>query len=103
VDARGGLVRYDATTVSGLYRFSQGSVEVSAAANFVDPLESNLLGGTSTWRAPPRAPASFTRPAAVPLANSLVLLILALLLVEWWRYSLKGVPARRGRPASVRR
>jgi hypothetical protein len=69
----------------------QGGREVSAAVNFLDPLESNLFQRTSTWRPLPAAPevAHPTRPTSLPLANWLALVLLVLLLVEWWRYSLK--------------
>jgi hypothetical protein len=94
-DASGGTVRYDAATVAGLYRFLQGAAEATVAVNFFDPLESNLLHRASTWRAAtPPAPAaeagaegSRAGRAAHPLSRFLMLAILAVLLLEWWRYT----------------
>lgn len=94
----GGAVRYDETTLAGRYRFVQGAMEVVAAVNFFDPLESNLLDRVSTWD--PRAtPSPATRAgsppkdrggrATYPLAQGVILLLLILVLVEWRLYSLK--------------
>jgi len=88
----GGAVRYEEATLAGLYRFRQGSSEVTEAVNFFDPLESNTMERISTWHAPqasPPEPASL-RQALSPLASFVMLLLLALLLVEWWRYTAKG-------------
>jgi hypothetical protein len=103
VEAHGGTFRYDATTVAGRYRFSQGSSEMTVAVNFFNPIESNLVGRISTWRAPPNASMTAGIPspriafydrrggqAARPLSNLLVLLILGVLLIEWWLYRTKG-------------
>ncbi len=86
-----GALRYDATTLAGLYRFSIGGREVVMAVNFLDPLESDLLHRVSTWRAinhesPTAAP---PRTATYPLSNLVILAILGLVLLEWWRYSSK--------------
>ncbi|OGX40177.1 MAG: hypothetical protein A3C53_07530 [Omnitrophica WOR_2 bacterium RIFCSPHIGHO2_02_FULL_68_15] len=91
VESSGGTVRYEETTLSGRYRFVQGSREQSAAVNFFDPLESNLSERISTWRPLPDAvPMDHPpRPAAHPLASSLTILLLVLLLLEWWWYSTK--------------
>ncbi len=105
-DSSGGTVSYDAATVAGLYRFLQGSAEVTVAANFFDPVESNLLHRASTWRAPPpsqlvggqAAPPSAAAAGAGteaagatravhPLSRVLMLAILVVLLIEWWWYT----------------
>ncbi|MBI4343457.1 MAG: VWA domain-containing protein [Candidatus Omnitrophica bacterium] len=85
----GGIFRYAATTRAGRYRIAQGGVTVTRAANFLDPVESNLLERASTWR-PDLAAASAASAAArvpQPLMDLLLYLVLALLLCEWWLYN----------------
>jgi hypothetical protein len=103
--------RYDATTIAGLYRFSQGASEVAVAVNFFDPIESTLINRVSTWRevhgAPDASVSSPTgrgptdhsargpslpggQPPSYPLSRFLMMAVLGVLLLEWWRYSLKG-------------
>lgn len=92
LEARGGAVRYEGATLAGLYRFRQGSSEVTEAVNFFDPLESNTMDRVTTWHAPQAAPptSASLRRSLSPLASFVMLLLLALLLVEWWRYAAKG-------------
>ena len=87
----GGLFQYDATAHVGSYSIVQGSTTVHWVANFVDPLESNLMERRSTWqRIPEGRPASSEQPRTRrPLAKTFALVILALLLLEWWLYSRK--------------
>lgn len=92
----GGTFQYDTTTLAGSYRIRQGSAQTRLAANFLDPLESNLLERTSTWW-----PTSSTATASVeaprskhPLAKSLAAVVLALVLFEWWLYVRRKAPAR---------
>ena len=61
--------------------------------NFLSPLESNLRERTSTWGVPrlqPTVSEQMAQRVRHPLVNFLIILILVLLLAEWWRYSLKG-------------
>ena len=93
LESRGGAVIYDRTTVAGLYRFSQGAVQDTVGVNFLSPLESNLRERTSTWGVPrlqPTVSEQMAQRVRHPLVNFLIILILVLLLAEWWRYSLKG-------------
>ncbi len=93
IENRGGAVVYDRTTAAGLYRLSQGTVQETVAVNFLSPLESNLRERTSTWgvqHLQPTVSEQLARRVRHPLANLLIILILILLLAEWWRYSLKG-------------
>jgi hypothetical protein len=87
----GGVFRYDATTHAGPYRFVRGRDEVSRAVNFLDPLESNVLQRSSTWRPlPPPAPApAEAQRSRLPLATLLMALIAGLLMAEWWLYTTK--------------
>src|SRR3989338_4499212 len=87
----GGVFRYDATTHAGPYRFVRGRVEESRAVNFLDPLESNVLQRSSTWRPlPPPAPApAEAQRSRLPLTNLLMALIVGLLMAEWWLYCRK--------------
>jgi len=96
IDSRGGVIRYDETTVAGLYRFVQAGRELTAAVNFLDPLESNLLSRASTWQPLPvtRAGAEPLRRVPHPLFSLLAVLILLLLLVEWWFYTRPTAPVR---------
>ncbi len=103
-----GSLRYDAVTLAGLYRFSQGSIKVTKAANFLDPLESNLIDRRSTWHAaaspetPRSAGAVAQRARSVhPLAGGLMTLALVLVLMEWWRYSRRSGPPVVPSPWSV--
>ena len=98
VEAEGTALRYDHATSAGLYRFSRGTTAATVAVNFLNPLESNLLERTTTWQPMETsvAPGSTGRTAFHPLANMLLIFILVVLLIEWWRYSLKGTwPSRR--------
>ncbi len=92
VEADRGAVRYEGATLAGLYRFRQGSSEVTEAVNFFDPLESNTMDRVTTWHAPQAAPpaSASLRRSLSPLASFVMLWLLALLLVEWWRYAAKG-------------
>jgi hypothetical protein len=87
----GGAFHYDATLYAGRYRLTHGQTQRSWAVNFVDPLESNLLERRSSWRPLPHevADAASPRRAPRPLAAPLALLVLALLLAEWWLYNRK--------------
>jgi len=87
----GGLFRYDATTSAGRYQFLHGHGEEVRAVNFLDPLESNLLDRASTWRPmPPRQVSSGEeRRSRVPLSNMLMMMLLGLLMAEWWLYTAK--------------
>ena len=93
-----GIVRDDAATQIGVYRFTQGSRDVSRVVNFLDSLESNTLDRTSTWgRSNAEAPASRTVPSRAsshPLAPTLMLVIMVLLVGEWWMYSAKRPASR---------
>ena len=88
----GGPFHYDATSRAGTYRITQGTMERIWVANFLDPVESNLMDRVSTWR-PVSVESSSEAPrprrTPHPLSGSLVLCVLALLLAEWWLYSAK--------------
>jgi len=89
----GGPFRYDATTRAGLYRIVRGGLEVVRAANFIDPIESNLLEPVSTWRLPAHAPpadAALPQPVRQSLVNLMMCLVLALLIAEWVLYVRKS-------------
>lgn len=104
VDAEGDLISYQATTFAGRYRFrgSRGSSEAAVAVNFFNPLESNLIDRSSTWRAV-QAPGILTgtaspKPVAherrgggplYPLASLVMMVLLCLLVIEWRLYSAK--------------
>jgi hypothetical protein len=92
VTTRTGIATYDDTTLAGMYRFRQGAEQRLVPVNFIDPLESNLTGRPSTWHAAKIfTPISAApRPVAHPLANLFTWLVLALLLLEWWRYCAQG-------------
>ena len=94
VEASGDAVAYDAATLAGVYRLEQGPRRLTAAVNFFDPLESDLLHHPSTWRPLPAMPRESlpARRVAHPLSNLLMLAALALLLIEWWRYGVKRNP-----------
>ena len=97
VEAPGGSLQYDGTTLAGRYRCSQGARVIEAAVNFFNPLESNLLERPSTWRELPTGPvaaASSPGRTMTPLAHLLIWLLLVLVVVEWWLYSLKGESLR---------
>ena len=85
----GGIFRYDATTRAGTYRIMRGRTEFIRVVNFLDPLESNLMSRTSSWRPFPEEPKkdSSVRQTIHPLANILMLVILLCLLGEWWLYT----------------
>lgn len=87
----GGVFQYEATTHAGTYRIAQGAVERTWVANFLDPLESNLLKRHSTWQPMHEDSPAAAEPPRVrrPLATALLGLIVALLLVEWRLYSAK--------------
>ncbi len=91
VETEHGLVQYEATTLAGLYRCSQGSIEMTVPVNFFNPLESNLLDRVSTWRVIPEPAAPSRAPVRVrhPLAPFVMMLLLVLLLIEWRMYSVK--------------
>lgn len=93
-----GLVHLE-DAAPGLYRLSQGSKDVTAAVNFLDPLESNTYAPVSTWQAPedgaaaaPSAVAAASPRAGagrVPthhLASVLMVALLVLLVAEWLLY-----------------
>lgn len=70
-----------------------------ADKNLLDPLESNLLYRPSTWAAsamsgqnPVAQNKKKSRPEGVshPLASWFIILIMLLLLLEWWLYTAKG-------------
>ena len=93
IESRGGAAIYDRTTAAGLYRLRQGAAQDTVAVNFFSPLESNLRERVSTWGVPrlqPTVSEQLARRVQHPLVNLLIILILVLLLLEWWRYSLKG-------------
>ena len=87
----GGAFRYDDTTAAGRYRVLHDRREQMRAVNFLDPLESNLLERSSTWR--PMvfrpAPSDDTQRSRRPLTNLLMTIILGLLIAEWWLYCRK--------------
>lgn len=91
-EGHGHDVRYDATTLAGRYRLTQGAHDVTVAVNFIDPLESNLIHRASTWRELESLSAASAQPAQSnqPLANLLILTALIVLLIEWRRYVLRG-------------
>lgn len=90
----GGAFRYDAATDAGRYRFLHGRREEIRAVNFLDPLESNLLERTSTWRpvSPARIDSHDEPRSRRPLTNLLIALILGVLMAEWWLYAAKRSP-----------
>jgi hypothetical protein len=92
VQIDGTSLAYDDASVAGLYRVEQGTTERVTAANFIDPLESDVMRRASTWQHPAPMPqaAPALRRAAHPLTNVLLVVALALLGVEWWWYSRKG-------------
>lgn len=137
----GHTLRYDATTSAGPYRvaWTGGSPRqesapadptathapngVTVVVNFFDPMESDLLNRTSTWRttaalpspkpapdaggqAAAPAPAPSKRPSLTghqghtvqPLSRLVTIIVLILVSLEWWRYSLKR-SARQPQPA----
>jgi hypothetical protein len=88
----GGTFRYEETTAAGTYRLTGGGQVAQRAVNFLDPVESNLLERVSTWPSTPQG-ASAARDAARtehPLAKILALLVLMILVGEWWLYSRKA-------------
>ena len=95
-DSDGGVFHYNATTLAGRYRFTQGSAEVNIAVNFLDPLESNTLNRVSTWRPLSTSPAGRGQSlrAPYPIANLLIAIILLLLLTEWWMYAANTRPTQ---------
>lgn len=96
VQAGGNTVRYDKTILAGRYEFSQGARRMTAGVNLLDPLESNLLERASTWRPlqePPGSP-RFDSYAAQPLSHPVVMVLVLLLLAEWWRYAATQGAAR---------
>lgn len=93
IDHRGGPFRYDETTRAGLYEIRAGEASLTRAANFLDPLESNLFERASTWR-PLLAPSKDAprRRVPRPLAKAALLAALAALLLEWWWYVRRAAP-----------
>ena len=91
-----GAIHYEADTLAGRYQVSQGSSEVMVAVNFFDPLESNLLDRVSTWHVGEAfvARRNVPRHSTLPLASLLTAIVLVLIVIEWWRYSLKGQSLR---------
>ena len=85
---QGGIFRYDATTRTGLYRVTSEGHEVTLTANFLDPRESDVMERVSTWRPSSLEEREDRKNTRVPqpLATSLALLVLVLLVLEWWRY-----------------
>jgi hypothetical protein len=85
----GGVFHYDATTVAGRYRITQGATSTVWAANFLDPLESNLMRRQSTWRMIAGHPSATPGPPRThrSLTNPLTWLIVILVLFEWWLYA----------------
>jgi hypothetical protein len=92
VASSGGTVRYEASTLAGLYRAVQGSTELEAAANFLDPMESNLTDQASTWRDEPEPARSsaLARRAPLPLANWILIAVAILLIFEWRLYTTRS-------------
>jgi hypothetical protein len=88
----GSAFRYDAATLAGRYQFSQGPVEMTVAVNFFNPLESNLMDRVSTWHTLQGRPVTTAAPRRTlhPLSHPLIVLVLLVLLLEWWRYSARG-------------
>ena len=102
VPVESGVLRYEATTFAGLYRFTQHTSAVMVGVNFFDPVESNLLDPVSTWR-PLQDIAAGTQqqPRSLhPLTQPLLALLLILLLIEWWLYCVR---ARMSFPAMASR
>jgi hypothetical protein len=89
--ASGRSVHYEASTLAGLYRVVQGSTELQVAANFLDPMESNLRDRISTWRAEPVSGGSSASSRRSPLAlsNWLLIVVVILLVIEWYLYTAK--------------
>ncbi len=92
LEADGPLIAYSRTARAGRYEFTQGTLTVVRAVNFLNPLESNLMDQASTWRPLPEAPEppSAPQPSAHPLTSLLLVIALGVLLAEWWRYAAKG-------------
>lgn len=89
----GGMFRYDSTDQAGRYTLTQGHTTVDRVVNFLDPLESNTMTRVSTWQ--PVGEVSSTAPVAQEkpdhsLADWLVRLMVAVLLLEWLLYSRKN-------------
>lgn len=84
----GGPFRYEATDRAGRYDVRAGASTLTRAANFVDPLESNLQHRVSTWRPLPQAatPSPPSRRSPKPLAAWLIAFVLACVLAEWLYY-----------------
>ena len=83
-----GAVSYEPDQ-AGVYEFRQGSTAHVLAANFFNPLESNLLAPVSTWRPvdPAMMPSHVRQPAQEPLAHRLIVLMTGVLLMEWAWYT----------------
>jgi len=96
VSAQGTVVRYERTTRAGRYRAIQHAVASEAAANFFDPLESDLIGRASTWRPLTGAPIATDRPrrTSYALTPPLLGLLLLLLVGEWLLYAMRGLASR---------
>ena len=94
-------LRVDTATRAGIYRFTQGTVEVVRGVNFFDPVESNLIDRVSTWRStqePASMPEQLASRAPQPLAQGLMRLLLVLLLVEWGWYAMRHRRRAQGTP-----
>ena len=92
----GGMLRYDATTKAGRYRFTQGAVTIERAVNFLDPLESDTMQHVSTWVPEQSTAAGHAgQVSRRPLSPWLLRLAFVLLLAEWalyaWRARARGV------------
>ncbi len=89
----GGLFHYDATDQAGRYRISQGALYVEQDVNFLDPVESNTWTRASTWEPDTHAarqPTGAARAAHLSLTSACLIVVLVVLVAEWWRYSRKG-------------
>jgi hypothetical protein len=90
----GGVFRYEATDRVGRYRVEGRTRSIERAVNFVNPVESDTMARASTWVAEPSAgsPTNAGASARYPAVHWLLRLMLVILLVEWWMYSLKRRP-----------
>lgn len=89
IQHEGGPFTYGGTTIAGTYKITAGKNTLTRLVNFLDPLESDLRQRRSTWRQvrqPPLA-SEESRRTERPLASLLTMLVLGLLLFEWWLYS----------------
>jgi hypothetical protein len=93
----GGPWRYEETSRAGWYRLTSRQGERILAANFLDPIESDLLKRRSTWKAPSQEVArrqGVSQPSR-PVAHLVLLAILWLLAIEWLAYGIRSLRRRR--------